>query len=232
MLLTYASARQRLVLLPALCLFAAVALSGRGSRGARGLAAGAALILAVVLGRETDLMRDMRHVQGLGRADDAQAAASRLDRGVQLLGAGELDAAARLLEGLRREGYRSVRGEPAFFLGLAAARSARRDEAVALMREALGRAPGRPEVLAQLAVLTGEPAWAARLFRYLDELDARYELGRASLANDLPEEALAQLRQVVDALPEDRPAREELERALTRRGGGPGPRAPNPPPAP
>jgi tetratricopeptide (TPR) repeat protein len=48
-------------------------------------------------------------------------------------------------------------------------------------KDALAAAPGAPEVLAQLSVLTGEARYAARLRRYFDEADVCYFLGLASM---------------------------------------------------
>jgi tetratricopeptide (TPR) repeat protein len=237
MLLTYASARQRIALLPALLVFAAVGASRLAEGGRRALPpAAVTLLLAGLLWRETDLMREQDRVTGLPPratgADPGDDAPSRLDRAIFLLEDGSLDEAEPLFARLERERYPSLRGEPAYFLGRVAALRGRREDAAGFMRLALARAPGHPVVLAQLAALTGEEGYAERVFRYLDGSDARFELGKACLDNDRPEEAVRYLQRVAADLPEDRPAWELLERALTARAGAPAPPAPSPPPAP
>jgi tetratricopeptide (TPR) repeat protein len=222
MLMNYASARQRIVLLPALVVFACVALSRLVALRHRGLCAAGILVLALCLGRETDLMKDHRHARDPHRAatDGPEAPASRLDLAMRRFGEGRYDEAAALFLKLRRERYETVRGEPSYFLGWVAARAGRRDEAVNRMREALVEAPGHPTVLAALAVLTGEPVWRERLSRYVDALDARYELAHAYLLNGQSEQGAAELREVVLALPDLRTARQLLDRTVGAQPAG------------
>jgi tetratricopeptide (TPR) repeat protein len=221
LVVTYASARQRLALLPALCLFAALGASrvARVGRGAA-LAAAATVALAVLFSRETDLMRDHAEEVRPGSATvaapqdaDPKDARARFHLALRLINEGELGRAEALFESLRRERYRPQDGEPAYYLGRIAALRGRREDAVRFMREALAGSPGHPGYLAQLAALTGERRWSERISRYLDGTDAQYELGWALLDNGRAPEAAALLGRVVAAAPEDEAARRLLAQA-------------------
>lgn len=225
MVLTYASARQRLALLPALVLFAALALQQLAASGRRRVLVGAGVLLfATLLWRDTDVMRDSSHtfepvnapahsLTGAG-GDLRRDRASLLDQALEAYEAGRYEEAELLLTDLWRERYVSVRGQPVYYLGRIAARRGRPEEAAAFMREALARAPGNFRILAQLAVLTGERSYAELLFRYYDRMDARFALGLAFLNNNMPEQAVAELSPVAAELPDARYVAVELEKAL------------------
>lgn len=231
---TYASARQRLALLPVLCLFAALGASRIAQNGrAAALAAAVTVALAVVFSRETELMRQHagEYHPGYALVRDAvsEDAATRFALALRLINEGGLDRAEQLFESLRREGYRSRHGQPAYYLGRIAALRGRHEDSVRFMREALGRSPGHPAYLAQLAALTGERRWNELLFRYLDRTDAQYELGWALLDNGRAQEAAALLGRVVAAAPQDEAARRLLAQASSASAGARMPPSPAPP---
>lgn len=131
------------------------------------------------------------------------------DRAVLLLEAGHFQEAVTLFEELgdlelsRSTAHPSL---PRILAARAAALDGRREEAVEWLREALERHPRHPYALAELAAITGEPAWRTATQEALGELDARFLLGRAFLVHGRNAEAAAAFGHVTERLPELRPA--------------------------
>ena len=147
------------------------------------------------------------------------APSTRLDRALLLIEAGRLDEAEVVLKLLEREGhvFERLNGRipsPAYHLGRIAVLRGNRTEAVRQLKRALDSAPGDPAILAQLACLTDDAAYAGRIFSYFDNPDADFLLGRACLENGRPELAIAHLERLALALPEYRKGQIYLAAAL------------------
>jgi tetratricopeptide (TPR) repeat protein len=147
----------------------------------------------------------------------------QLDRAQLLLAAGRWDEAEALLRALLARGSRFHRGflgssEPRYYLARVAALRGRKDEAVALLREAASRAPGDPFVLAHLAALTGDDSFRRQIARYFSEIDASFLIGLAQLETDAPGSGLVALAETVERLPEFWRASPYLVAALAAEG--------------
>ncbi len=154
------------------------------------------------------------------RTDDPS---TRLDRALLLIEAGRLDEAAALLEALEREGaaFEILNGRPhlpAFSLGRIAARRGEPDEAIRLLKRALAQAPGDPQILAHLTCLTGDDAYAKRIFRYFGDPDALFALGQACLENGRIVSAVTCLERLTALIPEYQPGQIALAAALGAAG--------------
>lgn len=157
--------------------------------------------------------------EALVRQTRPDSPTARLDRALLLLDAKRLDEAEALLSGLEAGGARLLRrrqrvADPVYWLALIAARRGDETGAVGLLRDALSRSPGDPQVLAALAVLTGEAPFAARIGRYFDAADAEYYLGLAALEFGRGPVAAARLLQASSLLPEARDLKIGLAAAL------------------
>ena len=150
-------------------------------------------------------------------------ASARLDRALLLVEAGRLDEAEAILTALEREGHAfesrpGSSSEPSYHLGRIAFLRGRPDEAVRFMRQALLRSPGDPAVLAQLACLTDDTSWADLVFRYFDDLDASFYLGRACLETGRAARAVESFGRLVTLLPDF--VRGQVYRAAALGGSG------------
>lgn len=144
---------------------------------------------------------------------------TRLHRAMLLVDAGRLDEADSLLADLSAAGARFLRRQrrapdPDFWLARIAARRGDQGRAVGLLRAALTRRPGDPQALAALAVLTGEPGFAAQLNRYFDAADADYYQGIAALELGKAQLAADRLRAAEARIPESRDVALALAAAL------------------
>lgn len=168
------SARQRNVLLAPLAILGGVGVTELVALFRRRLehgllAFGAILITAMLLGIETNAMREYDHMwrTALRRPVDARSPATLFDRALNLACAGRWGDADAILATL--DGYRPMRqsaavSSVAYYRARAALALGR--DAGALIEQASREAPGDPNVLALRAAQTMDPA-AARL---LDEL--------------------------------------------------------------
>ena len=149
--------------------------------------------------------------------------ASRFDAALLLLESRAFDEAAAALGELQREGYRPLRRSlsPAgldYHLARCDLGRGDREGASRRLGRALGQDPGDPYVLALLFALGAERRHGAELFRYHDDIDAAFLLGRACLEAGESRRAADALGYVVARLPEFPRARVYLAAALGRLG--------------
>lgn len=147
----------------------------------------------------------------------------RLDDAVLLLEAVQPDQAATVLNDLIREGYQFKRDQyqsssPYFYLARAAAAKGDVQKAQMLLGTALTNAPGDPDVLSYLTVLSGDPKYKQQLFRYFDDLDANFYLGRAYLENNRGKDAAVCFQYILGKLPDYRRPKIYLAAALQKSG--------------
>ncbi|MCP3958619.1 MAG: hypothetical protein GY719_12270 [bacterium] len=152
-------------------------------------------------------------------AQDRRGVSAAFDLASVTLAAGRPEEARRLLEPLAADGRTVYRGaqqasDPLFLLARIAAKEGDRDGAVAMLRRSLENRPGDPFVLAELMVLTGDPAYQEPLLAYWSELDAQYLVGLALLHHDRPRDAVGALGFVTRRLPDFRDARVHLAAAF------------------
>ncbi len=149
--------------------------------------------------------------------------ASRFDRALLLLESGDPDGAESLLLALERQGHRILRGSDTsstvgFQLARCALRRGDRAGAVRRLEGALAVAPGDPYLLAHLLALTGEERYGEQLFRYYDDIDGAFLLGRAHLEAGNLEQAGRAFEYLAQVLPECSRARVYLAAALGLQG--------------
>lgn len=78
--------------------------------------------------------------------------------------------------------------------------------------------PGDPSILAHLTALTGSSKYRDKLFRYFDDIDAHFYLGKAFLENKAPAKAAENFLYVSSRLPEFRRGLIYLAAALGEAG--------------
>jgi tetratricopeptide (TPR) repeat protein len=93
--------------------------------------------------------------------------------------------------------------DPFFHLGRVALLRGRGDLSAAYLHRALGNHPGDPIILSQLACQTGDPSFAEKVFRYFDDIDASFFLGRSCLAAGQAELALQHFDRLASFLPDN-----------------------------
>lgn len=143
----------------------------------------------------------------------------RLDYAILLLEAGQAARAAATLKELIQEGYEFKRDQyqsssPYFYLARAATVKGDIQKARTLLAQALIETPGDPDALAYLAVFTEDRKYRQQLFRYFDDLDANFYLGRAYLENNRGKNAADCFQFIVEKLPDYRRAKIYLAAAL------------------
>jgi tetratricopeptide (TPR) repeat protein len=131
----------------------------------------------------------------------------RFDRAQLLLAAGRLDEAEALLTRLIADRERFDRifvgsSEPRYYLARIELLRGQGARAAELLEEALAAAPGDPFVLAGLAALTGEARHRRQIERYFGELDAAFLIGVAQLESGRSGEAVRNLSDTMERLPE------------------------------
>lgn len=132
---------------------------------------------------------------------------ARLDRILLLMTIGRLEEADQRLVALMEQDCRFERSinRPValnFYRGRIAALRGDRAGAIDLMRQALVEAPGDPDILAHLAVLTGDCSYVGSMERYFDRFDGCYYLGRAFLENGDAVRAVETLQPLQRHLPD------------------------------
>ncbi len=148
---------------------------------------------------------------------------TELDKALLLIEAGQLDRAEAVLTALVKEGRTFLRDgdslpEPLYHLGRIAFLRGQRALSAEFMLRALGRQPGDPDVLSQLACLTGDSLYTDKVFRYFDDIDALFFLGRACLETGSAEPALSYLTRLNSLLPDNPRIRIYLAAALSAAG--------------
>lgn len=131
----------------------------------------------------------------------------RFDRAILCIEAGRLEEARQILEKLQAEGHRFNRdyyqsSEPNYYLGKIALKKGNKQEAVGLLKKGIRRSPGDPSILALLFVLTNDPECRFKLYRYFDDINAHFYLGRACFENDVTDGAVNHFSYVVRKMPE------------------------------
>ena len=149
--------------------------------------------------------------------------AARFDEALLLLEARAFAAAAAVLAELDRAGYRPLRRSAAspslgYYLARCDLGRADRERARDRLERALAEQPGDPYALALLLALTGERRHGEALFRYCDDVDGAFLLGRACLEAGEDRRAADAFGYVVATLPELPRARVYLAAALGRSG--------------
>ena len=148
---------------------------------------------------------------------------AELDHALLLKAAGKLDEAERILTSLANGRHSFLRDgdglpEPLYHLGRIAFLRGQRDRSAEFLRRALGKHPGDPVLLSGLACLTGDTAYADRVFRYFDDVDATFYLGRACLETGGSEQALGYLSRLAEFLPDNPRVRVYRAAALSASG--------------
>jgi tetratricopeptide (TPR) repeat protein len=148
---------------------------------------------------------------------------TQFDSATLSINADRIGDAERTLNKLASNGYHFKRdqyepSEPYYYLGRSAEKRKDKTSAVALFETALRRAPGNPATLAHLAVLTGYPEYRDKLFRYFDDVDAQFFLGKAYLEIGNGNEAAKCFSYVIQILPEYRSALIYLAASLGKAG--------------
>ncbi len=136
---------------------------------------------------------------------------AQLDRATLLTASGNFREAESALTDLtknrfsfKRDQYQS--SELFFYLGLNAEQQGDRARAIELYKTALQRSPGDPWTLSHLAVLSGSADYHQMLFRYFDDVDARFFLGQAHLESGNGPEAVKCFSYVLSIVPNYRRA--------------------------
>lgn len=147
----------------------------------------------------------------------------RFDRADLEVQAGNLDNAERTLNALISEGHTFKRdiyqsSEPSYYLGLISLKRGDQQTAVRFFRHALDRSPGDPSALSCLYALTGQALYNGQLYRYFDEIDADFYLGKAYLECGTPVNAVEKLTAVIDRIPNFRRGLLYLAVALGKSG--------------
>jgi tetratricopeptide (TPR) repeat protein len=131
------------------------------------------------------------------------------DLGVLALESRNLDQAKYIFNLLTKEKYTFNRqytqsSLPEFYQAEIYRLKGEKTAALSGLAKALKRNPGDPWVLARCYGLTGEPVYKETLFRYFDDIDARFFLGRALLDSKKFPEAVRCFSYVKEKLPQYR----------------------------
>lgn len=148
---------------------------------------------------------------------------TQLDRAVLLTASGNFRESESILMDLTKNGYAFKRdqyqsSEPYFYLALDAERQGDHARAIELYKTALQRSPGDPWTLSHLVALSGNSEYHKMLFRYFDDVDARFFLGQAYLENGDGTEAVKCFSYVLSIVPNYRRALIYLAAALGKNG--------------
>jgi len=149
--------------------------------------------------------------------------ASQLDRGVLLVENNQPQEAQRLFESLLRAGYHLKRDDQQssnlhFYIARCEFLLDKKVDALKHLQQGLEDSPGDPWVLSYLFALTNETGFRDRLYRYFDDIDAQFFLGKAYLETKQPANAVPCFRYVVEMLPNFRKANIYLAAALSDAG--------------
>jgi len=158
-------------------------------------------------------------VNDLAQVSDGIPSVEEFDLARMELRVGRVERAAQRLRRLVDAEVVVYRGGrqtslPRMLLGRARALLGDHEGAISILEEALERSPGEPFVLAELFILTREPAYRERLDAYWSPPDIHYLLGQALLAHGRNREAAQVLTSLVERLGDFRDARVLLAAAL------------------
>ncbi len=133
----------------------------------------------------------------------------KFDRAFLLLLAGKHGAAEAEWRALlaerrkwKRDYYQS--SSPEYYIAIAALQAGDLDMAKNSLLTGLETSPGDPSILALLTALTEDDRYSGRIFRYYDEVSARYYLGKAYLLAGKADLAVEQFAYVSGRLPDYR----------------------------
>lgn len=148
---------------------------------------------------------------------------SRFDRGILLMDAGKPAEAQQIFQQLIAENHTFKRehlgpSEPRYYLGLIAELQHDSPKALQWFREGLQHSPGDPYLLSHLFAITGRQEYRQLIFRYFDDLDAEFYLGRSFLKAGKHSEAVSSFTKVVKQLPRIRKIYFYLAAALSADG--------------
>ncbi|MDD2367015.1 MAG: hypothetical protein PHN84_12705 [Desulfuromonadaceae bacterium] len=160
-------------------------------------------------GLAADALREFSRLRG-------NDAVSRYDCAVLLIEADKLPEAESLLKVLTVE--LNDKSEVLYQLGRIEFKRQLPVKAVQRFKEALAEAPGSPNVLAALFVLTGELTYIERLRRYFDEADVQYFLGLANMDQHNYSVAVDCFRKLHDIVPDYWSGKVLLAAALSGNG--------------
>jgi len=128
------------------------------------------------------------------------------DRATLLLEAGKIKEAWKIFydftaehRQFKRDQYQS--SQPLFYIAIIAEARNDRAPAIRILEKALKDSPGDPDILSYLFALTGNSQYKEKLFRYFDELDAEFYLGKAYLETGNSTQAARNFESVVSKLP-------------------------------
>jgi len=138
-----------------------------------------------------------------------QDSSTLFDLAMLFIETGKFTEAESLLNNLVDGSYRFNRqyiqsSQPYFYLGRIYELQNNSSKATATLEKALQNNPGDPWVLSHLVSLTNEQRYKNKLFRYFDDIDAEFFLGRAYLDTGRFEEAVKSFSYVVEKIPEYR----------------------------
>ncbi len=116
----------------------------------------------------------------------------------------------------KRDYYQS--SSPEYYIARVALQSGDLGAAKSSLLAGLRTSPGDPSILALLTALTEDNRYSERLFRYYDDVSARYYLGKAYLLAGKADPAVGHLAYVAERLPDYRASQVYLAAAMGMAG--------------
>jgi tetratricopeptide (TPR) repeat protein len=149
--------------------------------------------------------------------------ASQFDLGVLLLQNRQPDHARKIFAELIAADYHLKRDDQQssnlqYYLGQCDLLENRTESAIRHFESGISQAPGDPWLLSYLIALTNKQEFHKQLFRYFDDIDAQFFLGKAYLGTGQPSKAADCFQFVVEKIPQFRKAYIYLAASLTESG--------------